>query len=428
MDVDVIVTMAFFLCDLHNDIKQLHSKQLSTHTFPKLFFVYRGQGLSHCDFQKLMESEGGLLSFNSFLSTTWDYQIATFYCESFLSEPNMIGVLFKITVDPAIPSAPYANIGKFSYYQAEEEILFSMHTIFRISQIKQLGETAAVWQVDLTLTTDSDSDLTILSEAIRKECFPRQKGWYRLGSLLLKMGEFGKAQQTFETMLKRATDATEKANLYHMLGNVKYNLGEYIEAIEYFERSTEMQQTDHFSRPADLITSYSSLAAVYEKMGEHVKALRYNEKALAMSETTVSLTFNSSSNADETLSWNDETLDQRSILIQSFENTMKVLLEIHPEDDLFLASKYDRFGSAFKTLGANKEAEIFYERAFEIKRKLLSPIHPSTADTLANRADVHELNNDPTTAYMYRQQAAKIRQLSLPKNHPDNQAHEEQSS
>ncbi len=62
---------------------------------------------------------------------------------------------------------------------------------------------------------------------MREETFPHIKGWYRLGNLLIKLGQSDKAQQVFDIMLEQR----EKANIYHMLGIVKYQQGEYTKAI-----------------------------------------------------------------------------------------------------------------------------------------------------------------------------------------------------
>ncbi|CAF4415464.1 unnamed protein product, partial [Adineta steineri] len=69
MDVDMIIRMGFFITDLHRDIQRLHSEQFDGEQSDKTFTVYRGQGLSKEDFTKMTKTEGGLLSFNNFLST-----------------------------------------------------------------------------------------------------------------------------------------------------------------------------------------------------------------------------------------------------------------------------------------------------------------------------------------------------------------------
>jgi hypothetical protein len=49
----------------------MHREQLPGY-HGKPFTVYQSQGLSTNDFQKMCQSQGGLISFNSFLSTNTD--------------------------------------------------------------------------------------------------------------------------------------------------------------------------------------------------------------------------------------------------------------------------------------------------------------------------------------------------------------------
>jgi hypothetical protein len=141
------------------------------------------------------------MSFNNFLSTSNDRAVSLAYADSNQENPDVIGVLFQIRVDLSTPSTPFANIRNSSAFQEEEETLFSMHSIFRIGEIKQIDNNSRLWQVDLTLTSDNDPLLDALIECMREETFPDQKGWYRLGNLLIKLGRFDKAYQVYDIML-----------------------------------------------------------------------------------------------------------------------------------------------------------------------------------------------------------------------------------
>ena len=44
-------------------------------------------------------------------------------------------IVFRMVIDHSVSSAPFAAIQSVSYFETEEEILFSMHTIFRIGEI-----------------------------------------------------------------------------------------------------------------------------------------------------------------------------------------------------------------------------------------------------------------------------------------------------
>ncbi|CAF1484125.1 unnamed protein product, partial [Adineta ricciae] len=136
MDVGLIVKLGFFLRDLHQNIVKLHMEQFSEQSHLKPFTVYLGQGLSQTDFEQLKNATGYLLSFNNFLSTSCDREVSSIFAESNASDPNHIGVLFQISVDPSIAKMFYADIEDESQYQNEKEILFSMHSIFRVGQVK----------------------------------------------------------------------------------------------------------------------------------------------------------------------------------------------------------------------------------------------------------------------------------------------------
>ncbi len=137
MEVDRIIKMGFFIQDLHNHIAELYAEQYGGHHHSDSFIVYRGQGLSLTDFDQLIKTKGGLMSFNNFLSTSLDRAVSFAFADSNKDNPDLVGVLFEITINPSISSTFFANIHDVSAYQKEEEILFSMHSVFRIGQVKK---------------------------------------------------------------------------------------------------------------------------------------------------------------------------------------------------------------------------------------------------------------------------------------------------
>jgi len=102
------------------------------------------------EFKKLKKSIGGLLSFNNFLSTSTNRHVSLGFAEHSLNKDDLIAVLFEIHIDPAIRTVSFASLDGISYYSRENEILFSMHSIFRISGIEHLYN--RIWNVQLKLT------------------------------------------------------------------------------------------------------------------------------------------------------------------------------------------------------------------------------------------------------------------------------------
>ncbi|CAF1491796.1 unnamed protein product [Rotaria sp. Silwood1] len=369
--------MGFFIRDLHNHIVGLHAQQFAERSILNSFTVYRGQGLMKADFDRMITTQGGLLSFNNFLSTSMDRQVSLAFADSNQSAPDRIGVLFAITINSSISNTVFANIRDVSYFTEEEEILFSMHSIFRIGSIKQIDGNDCLWEVDLTLTIDNDPDLQILTEQMRKETYPEQKGFSRLGALLIKLGQFNKAEEVCGVLLDQTKTNSGKASIYDMLGMVKRGQGEYKEAVAYYNKSMEIKQKVLSSTDADLGTSYNNIGLVYENMGDYSTALESHQKALEICQKTL------------------------------------------PSNDPHLANSYNNIASVYANMGAYSNALSYYTKGLEISQKTLPSHHPHLATSYDNIGMVYSNMGDYPKALESHQKALNIYQKTLPSNHPD---------
>ncbi|CAF0800589.1 unnamed protein product [Rotaria sordida] len=188
---------------------------------------------------------------------------------------NLVGILFVMKIDPSIRSTSFADVRDVSYFEGEEEILFSMHSIFRIGSMKQIDGNNRLWQVDLTLSSDNDPELHRLTEQICKETYPHAKGWDRLGMLLIKLEHFNKAHEIYDILLDQAMTDEEKAFIYHQLGSVNEDQGEYADVIAYYKQFIEIKQKILSPTNASLAVSYNNIGLVYSKIDDYSKALSY---------------------------------------------------------------------------------------------------------------------------------------------------------
>ncbi|CAF0823526.1 unnamed protein product [Adineta steineri] len=262
MDVDIIVRMGFFIKDLHRDIQRLHSEQFNGDQSDKTFTVYRGQCLSKEDFTKMTKTKGGLLSFNNFLSTSKNREVSLLFAPQAATNPGLVGILFVMSINPTYSTTPFACVTDVSYFHTEDEVLFSMHTIFRIGDIIPMDGNNDLYEVNLTLTNDNDQDLRTLTDRIREETFPNQEGRERLGLLLINMGQFNKAQEVYEVLLHQTTDESDKASIYHQLGRARYKQGESTEALTYYDKSLAIYEKTLPSNHLDLAHCYNNIGAV----------------------------------------------------------------------------------------------------------------------------------------------------------------------
>jgi tetratricopeptide (TPR) repeat protein len=375
MEVDLIIKLGFFIRDLHEHITKLHSEQYAGHTQSTSFTVFRGQGLSQTDFDQLMKTKGGLLSFNNFLSTSKNRLISLNFAWEAMETFDLIGILFVLNVDSSVRSTPFADVLHVTDHKVEEEILFSMHSIFRIGQIKQIDGNNRLWEVNLSLTSDNDPQLHALTERIRAETCLRKSGWYRLGYLLIKLSQFDKAQEVYETLLDQTFDDHERANIYYMLGKVKRNQGKYAEAISYLEKSIEIDKRTLPPDHPSLASAYDDIGSVYNRINECSKALSSQEQALEIRQKTF------------------------------------------PPNHLSLANSYSNLGNTYNNMGQYSKALSFHEKALEIYQKTLPPNHPYTATAYNNIGVIYSNMDVYSKALVFYEHACDIGQRSLPENH-----------
>ena len=374
-ETDVILKMGFFIRDLHRHIKELYKKQ--SKSFQKTFTVYRGQGYLGEVFENIQKSKGGLISFNNFLSTSTEPNVAIFFASSASEDPSYVGVVFIISIDPSVPSAPFASLDEVSCYKTKEkEVLFSMHTVFRIGDIKQSKNGDGIWNIHLTLTRDNDPQLNALLERMRVE-IKGSSPLYRLGALMIKLGEFKKAEEVFENLLKRTTDELEKGHIFFQLGQINDNLHDYNKALRFYQDALTIYKNKLNLDHPNIATCYNNIGLVYDNANDYDKALPYYEEALeiyrktlpdnhpniATASNSIGMIYNTKGDYSKALSCCKKALD-------IFENELSA---IHP----LVATSYNNIGLIYANMKKYSEASASYKRAVEIGEQILPPNHPT---------------------------------------------------
>ena len=234
-DVLMLFNLRVFLCQLHEQIIQLHKEQ----SLPKMI-LYRGQQMPKAQFQRLCDRVGRLYSINQFLSTTTDRSVALVYAgaETSTTEP----VLLEINIDPSVHKFAFADIDSLSFFASiEKEHLFSMGSIFRIESIVQ-DLTAGVWTVSLSLTTEKDQELNKLMSHYRDEIFCHQHTYQQLAQLLLITENYESAEFFLLRAFEVAKDNIQRSSLLNDLGLCCRKRNPH-EALDYFHQSLDLQKT-----------------------------------------------------------------------------------------------------------------------------------------------------------------------------------------
>ena len=375
MEVGFIIIIGFFIRDLHEQIVVLHREQYTGYGDFNPFVVYRGQGFSQVDFEQLLNVKGGLLSFNNFLSTSHDREVSFFYAESNQFNPDALGVLFQIAVDSTILSIPFADISNVTYYHEEKEVLFSMHSIFHIGNLRQTDGNDHFWQVDLSLTSDKDPKLHALTKQIREETFPHAKEWYRLGEFLINLGQSDQAQKVYEVMIDQTSDYCEKANIYHQFFVIKNNQGEYADAITFYEKSNKINQKTLFLIHSDLAASYNNIGVVYNSTSEYSKALLSYEKVLEIRKRIFPTSHPSLATSYNNIDLMNYTMEEYSKALLSHEKALETNQKSLPPNHPDLAMSYSNIAVVYGKMGEYSKVLLCYGKVYEINEKSLTPDH-----------------------------------------------------
>ena len=370
MDVDIILQMGFFVCDLHKNIVDLHTEQFHDQTSSQSFIVYRGQNLSQTDFNQLKQNQGGLLAFNNFLSTSKNRNTSLKFVHRNLRKNELVPLLFVMNIDPSIQSTPFAHVANISAIRGEDEILFSMHSVFRIGMVQQLQDNAQIWEAELTLTDDNDPQLRELSENIQKETSGIE-GWNRLGLLLIILAKFDKAEALYAILLKQTTDQTKKAHIFNQLGYINTDQGELSKALEYYEKSLEIKKKVYSENHPSLVELYNNIGLVYDRMGEYLKVLDYFEKSLEIQKKTLPLNHPDLGTSYNNIGFVYNSMREHSKALKYFEKSLQIRTEAFPEKHSDLAQSYNNIGWVYRNMTEYKKALVYYERAFDIWQQLL---------------------------------------------------------
>ncbi|CAF1189759.1 unnamed protein product [Adineta steineri] len=329
---------------------------------------------------------------------------------------DMVGILFIMSIDPCTESAPFASIKEESYFKHEEEILFPMHTVFRVCAIKQIENNKHLYQVELQLTSDDDQQLRVLTDRIREA--GGGTGWQRFGNLLLKNGQFNKAKEFYNVLLEQTSNESEKAIYYSQLGCVKGDQGNYEKGIWYYEQGLKNFQKRLPSNDPYLATSDNNIGMIYSDMSEYVKALLFYGKTLEIRQKTLHSGHPKFAQLYNNIGGVYGNMGEHLKALSSHKKVLEIRGESVPSNHHLLATSYNNIGAVYDKMGEYSKALSFYNKARKIYQKTLPPNHLAVAQSYNNIGGVYYNMKDYSKSLSYCECALAIWQRALSTTHP----------
>lgn len=417
LDMKMMTKLGFFIRTLHLQLERLHKEQLAD--FRKEFIVYRGEELMQQEFQNLFENKGGLISFNNFLCTTKTKETTAKVVRRAMNKnPAIYGIIFILTIDPkkiSTSKTPYALIDGYSAIPSEQEILFTMYTVFRVVDIKQTTKNTRLWEVELAIRADNDLETIAYSNRLKEETDGH--GWFRMGALLLKVGYFSQAEELYNELLKNATRDNDKQQIYHRLAGLKNDEGEYQEAIECYEKSLKIKLQTSPKDDISLAPTYNNIGLAYNNMGDYSKAFEFYNKSLQICEKNLP-----SNHPSFTISYNNigEMYNRKGNFpeaLEFYEKAHKIYEKILPKTHPDLATSYKNMGEIYYKVGDCSKALELYEKSHIILEKILPPNHVKLANSYKSIAEVHCKLNDGSKALEFYERSHQILEKAPPSSH-----------
>ncbi|CAF3473271.1 unnamed protein product [Rotaria sp. Silwood2] len=410
--------------------------------------VYRGQGMSCEHFNQLQT--GGLLSMNYFMSTSTDKNTALKFIEQALSKTSENqAVLFEMNINVKNSIKPFYDISQLSFYKGENEVLFSMATVFRIKSIQQTAN--RTWYIHLILVEEEDTELKILTEHIRKE-IDTTNDLLALGTLMAKMSEYKKAKTYYEYLLKDLpSDKLQVLALYRNITAVHISLDNIDEAAKYqnkvFEILLEILM-ENFGDNRDEVRNFIKKTSI-DKILEIVQEDNHNEILNSIKKSfeteLIPLPEKNPGNVESSNKIEgDQMIEQLLKVMTSVDQLPKVVpscnniasflnnqadtnidqllelsLQILPENHQKRVTIYNQIGIVRQSQGNYIEALDYFNKAFEIQVKLLPENHPDIVCTYNNIGEVYRSQDNYNKALEYFNKALEIQVKSLTENHQD---------
>ena len=408
-NIDLLFEFRFVLDDL--------AAQLRSNPCPSPIRVYRSQLMSTDEVNRLKNSVGQLISFNSFLSTSRDRDQALAFLHQ--SEEHLQKMIFEITADSPLKNIqPFSDITRYSSLPEEEEILFMVGSIFRLQSIDTDEQHRRI--VRLKLCDGNAHDVQTMFEYVKRDYGDGTTNLLAFGKLLWKMGKFAQAETYVLRLLKELPDNHPHISYcYRALGTFADDQGDSQSSLEWHLKAVDfMNKRPNHSDEALMAESYNSIGCIYDAQGQYDRALEFYEKAMHI--------------------WKRIYGDDHLNLAASFNNLACVYAELHqysravdfnhraltirertlPANHADLGASHNNLGELYRRLGQYSLCVEHLKQALKIYRLSLPVQHPDTAEVYMNLGLAYENQNQNERAQRHYDQAAEIYHQIFPSKHP----------
>ncbi|CAF1581411.1 unnamed protein product, partial [Didymodactylos carnosus] len=330
--------------------------------------------------------------------------------------PERESVMFEIDINnPSQTLTSFARIQKLSYFETEDEVLFTIGAIFRIDFVESYD---LVWHIKLTLTNGENDEIKVLTDHLMNEV-GNLSSTMTLGSILIEMGDYDRAYKYHRLLFEELPPNNDDlAMIYNHLGVIQAHKDDKTTALEYYTKAADIAESKE--KYSYLLYIYSNIATVYMAKQDYQKSLSFCKKGLELVEQpTVNNNPIGVANLYRTLGKIYFLTGVYELAHVHFNKALKWLKQTLPWNHYYITSLYAAIADVYFEQGNYKTALHLQKQVLEMEQKCLPFEHPSIGASHNNLGQTYRNLGMYTEAMKNYEITLKIYQTALPKNHTD---------
>jgi tetratricopeptide (TPR) repeat protein len=399
-DIPMLYKFHFFIKDLHMQLEQLHNLYKSS-LESRIFTVYCGLNMPMKIFDETIRQEvNNLLSFDTFLSTSLNKDIALQFAQKKSNNDNE-SILFHIEIDTNKLQRPFADISHLSAVECNDEILFSIGTVFRINHVAKEKTSDGIWFVYLSSIDENNKQLK-----------------HEIKQTQITLLNFFK--RVWQAQIKRG-DRYQIATSYINMASMYYKQNEYQKSLDLYQKALENLLELSSPNPLTIATYQSNIAMVYTALEQQTEALKLYEKVFKIrikhcepndpllidTLHTIGHIYCRKKEFDKALKQYYKALKIQSI---SFEPPLK-------QNPSSIAATHTNIALVYQQQNKPDHALDHFLKALDYQREYLSKYHPILGFLYNNIGTIYYQLKQFDLALKNQLLALQIEEHSLPKDH-----------
>ena len=282
----------------------------------------------------------------------------------------------------------------------------------------------------------------------------------RFGLKMITLLDDDRAREYFKSISRDKVNEIDDAGVYVALADVYSRFADYNLALEYYQKSLEINLKVHGELHQSVGTNYNSLGLLLKIKGEPEKALEYytlsikikeqlygeNHPGVAVSYNNIGVLHHNNDNYSQALKFYKKSLkiklqlhgnshpsvamsyhNEAGLLdsqkdfdgaLELYKKSLKILIKIHGETHADVASCYNSIAGTLNNKGEINEALEYYKKSLRIRIQVHGEAHPYVATSLNNIGLILIRTEDYNKALEYCDRSLRIRLKVLGDSHP----------